>query len=290
MSKKNILSGKNRHNTPDPQADVGLNTAHAEPMLSQQKYIRQIVHDINNYLMVMQIYCDTLAENLPANADTQHVTAMQQNIKMIAATLHELSSPKPVDKPNSMMSISAFWDYLQTQKKFISLICGEQAKIEFLHKGPSVVDGPQGDSKLDLSDDSQLKIVFQEKLFHRVLMQILRNSVEAFLVFAQHNRTLEKSPNGAKSDILTVQFWLEVRESRLLLHIKDNGPGFKMGGEKKVLLEGISTKSGENRGYGLPAALRLVELWGGELHIFPQKDEQFPGAHLYLSFPILATL
>lgn len=275
---------------PEPHAASALNTSHVEPMLSQQKYIRQIVHDINNYLMVMQIYCDSLAENLPANADTQHITAMQQNIKMIAATLHELSSPKPVDKPNSMMSISAFWDYLQTQKKFISLICGEQAKIEFLYKGPSVVDGLQSDATLGLSDNSQVKIVFQEKLFHRVLMQILRNAVEAFLVFAQYRRTLEKSSNGVKSDNLTVQFWLEVHESRLLLHIKDNGPGFKKGDEKKVLLEGISTKSGENRGYGLPAALHLVELWGGELHIFPQKDEQFPGAHLYLSFPIIARL
>ncbi len=254
-----------------------------------EKYLRQIVHDLNNFLMILQIHCDKMAENLDErDVNRKQIALMHENIKMISSIVQELTHSRTMHENKTIFSVYDFWTYLKTQHPFLALICGENAILEF---NEDIISGGAALSVHRILTEKPewhgKQIQFFKALLRRVFMQILRNAVEAFLR-SSDTSSQTKAENLLNSAAqLHINLQLEVTEQQLLLHIKDNGPGIDKAVEQNIFSEGFSTKSGVARGYGLPAASQLVQLWDGELvHVTDPKQQQ-SGAHFCISFPFV---
>ena len=70
----------------DPKKVVAFRTT------SRGKYLRQIVHDLNNFLMVLQIRCEQLEGFVRENNEAQkQLVLVNENITMISNIVDELS-------------------------------------------------------------------------------------------------------------------------------------------------------------------------------------------------------
>ena len=252
-----------------------------------QRYLKQIIHDLNNFLMILHIHCDNLEASLSGRTkDLKQLALMQENIKMISIVIQELAQPRTTRIDTSRMSVLGFWEYLKSQKPFLTLICGENACIELVQNEKNT--GVAVES-IAATTYRHRAVYFHEKLLRRVFMQLLRNAVEAFLR-AQNNEKFKADASAAmtgqalQNPSLKLKLQLEIDSQHLLLHIIDNGPGITPGAEQKIFTEGFSTKEGMDRGFGLPAATHLVRLWGGELMLLPSAGQK-TGAHFCISFP-----
>ena len=116
---------------------------------------------------------------------------------------------------------------------------------------------------------SQRRIFIHLNFFRRVIMQLLRNSAEASFRDADHypaSFAVGKTSRGMSHRGEVMRISLEIDDSSdlfLVLRVSDNGPGISEAVKTQMSRPGFSTKSGSNRGYGLPAAQALAEVWGG---------------------------
>ena len=90
---------------------------------SRGKYLRQIVHDLNNFLMVLQIRCEQLEGFVRENYEAQkQLVLVQENITMISDIVDELSDNEIVMIKDVQMSPQGFFQYLGTQIDSLRLV------------------------------------------------------------------------------------------------------------------------------------------------------------------------
>lgn len=127
--------------------------------------------------------------------------------------------------------------------------------------------------------DFKLNIIlnFQEKLpfvrinkihIMQVLLNLARNSIEAL-----------KNSNVALPQ-LSIETQLHLK--KIIVHVRDNGPGIPPKYMKKVLITYFTTKS-TGTGVGLALCKTLVENHGGKLKVHPNKSQ---GAWFSFTLPI----
>ena len=103
--------------------------------------LRQISHDLNNYLTILMIHCDELKESLSETEQRRtHFELLHDNLRLAASIVHELSFPArghpasahPANAhPDTYMSQGAFHAFLKKQKAVWNLLTGGAMKIEF---------------------------------------------------------------------------------------------------------------------------------------------------------------
>ena len=288
---------KNPHLIAQKKADTNLGHLGPEQVVasrtpSRGKYLRQIVHDLNNFLMVLQIRCEQLEGFVRENYEAQkQLVLVQENITMISDIVDELSDNEIVMIKDVQMSPQGFFQYLGTQIDSLRLVCREVAELRLLdtdRKTTMPVRHPDY-GHIALADESKnARISFHEKLLRRVLMQLIRNVIETAPV--EQIGLRQSDEQGNLPARLFVSFQLELTDTHLNLHITDTGPGIAKQHISQIFEEGFTTKAGENRGFGLLTAKNYVELWNGRLElvrsISAQDSDDSTGTHFQISSPL----
>ncbi len=131
------------------------------------------------------------------------------------------------------------------------------------------------DITLDL-DDQLDKVSLIKEDFTRVIINLCNNAFDAMRV---------KSQMGLKAyqPRLTVQ--TKIEKDRILISVKDNGPGIPEGIKDKVLQPFFTTKKGtEGTGLGLSITHDIVKAHGGQLMVESIEDK---GSEFKITLPYL---
>ncbi len=95
----------------------------------------------------------------------------------------------------------------------------------------------------------------------QVLVNLLVNAAAA----------LDDAPNGRPPQI---RIWMEMRDGRAVLHVKDNGPGISADAMRHVTDPFFTTRPvGQGMGLGLSICHAIVENHGGKLTIESKEGE-----------------
>jgi len=217
--------------------------------------MRQLTHDLNNYLTILIIHFEQLQGELSARPDLQkRIDLLADHLKSVVSIGLELQEPIAQPPPVVLFAPTDFLRLVRDQLTMLRLLAGEG--IELSLRRPAEL--PAG------------SISVIPDYFKRALIQLVRNSVEALL---EH----EKHPDGQAR----ITLWLTQQHGQLLLHIQDSGPGIAADIHDTLFDPGISTRPGRLRGHGLPAVQRLAAFWQGAISFNPPSK----GAHFSLSFP-----
>ncbi len=224
--------------------------------------LRQISHDLNNYLTILMIHCDELQESLSATEKRRtHFELLHDNLKLAASIVKELSFPAET-KPATLMSSQAFFAFLHEQKAVWTLLTGGAMQI---------------DLSLSVKLDDTVFVRIIQNYAKRACMQIVRNAAEAIFTDA--------GPDTIDKDLPCLSVWLKSDGTLLWLHFQDNGPGVLNNLVGHLFEAGATSHDNQFRGYGLRSARKLVHLWGGELR-YHHSDDTAAGAHFSMSFPL----
>ena len=196
----------------------------------QDIYIRGIVHDVNNNLMVIMGACDQL-ENLsqPVIDISTELNLIRTHLHYASSQLRDLVNSQQMDKP-MVMTQEQLNHFLNSTLASLSLIAGEKARIEL---GSTVILVP---------------VHVHRKLLFKVLLQLIRNIVETEVLLPL-----------ALISVRQVEQWCEIS-------VADNGPGIVGVDPQDIFKPGVTTrgKEGDGRGYGLSTVARAVDDWGGQ--------------------------
>ena len=89
-----------------------------------------------------------------------------------------------------------------------------------------------------------------------VVSILLENAIEALTV----------SPDPAANTEKSVLVETLLRDSKILIHVRDTGPGLPMDIVESIFQDGVSTK-GRNRGFGLSYARTCISKYGGKVYL-----------------------
>ena len=224
--------------------------------------LRQISHDLNNYLTILMIHCDELQESLSATEKRRtHFELLHDNLKLAASIVKELSFPAET-KPATLMSSQAFFAFLHEQKAVWTLLTGGAMHIDM-------------SLSAELEDAVFVRVI--QNYAKRACMQIVRNAAEAIFTDA--------GPDTVDRGLPCLSVWLKGDGTMLWLHFQDNGPGVLNSLVGHLFEAGATSHDNQFRGYGLRSARKLAHLWGGEVR-YHHSDENAAGAHFSMSFPL----
>ena len=224
--------------------------------------LRQISHDLNNYLTILMIHCDELKSDFSDSEQRRaRIDLLQDNLRLAASIVNELSFPHD-RQASDFMSLESFFQFLNTQRAVWNLLTGGAMQINL-------------DMSFEMPASQQIQIV--PNYAKRALIQLVRNSAEA----AFSNSEAAEDPILASSSP-SLDIWFEIQHSEILLHMQDNGPGIPPYLKNSLFEPGNSSRDGRQRGHGLSSASQLAALWGGSIDYVDSTI----GAHFSLSFPI----
>jgi len=115
--------------------------------------------------------------------------------------------------------------------------------------------------------EEEIKCCIDPEQFRQVVLNILRNSVQAL-------------PEGGRIDVYSELLHLD-REDQVILKVADNGEGMSPDTQKKLFTPFFTTKDG-GTGLGLPTVKKIVEAHKGNVEI---ESELESGTTVRVSFP-----
>ena len=83
--KKQSSSHRNERSDDMPHSHIDAARTHAAKLPATGNYLRQVIHDLNNFLMVLHIRCDQLESFVMDNYEARkQLVLVQENITMIS--------------------------------------------------------------------------------------------------------------------------------------------------------------------------------------------------------------
>lgn len=120
--------------------------------------------------------------------------------------------------------------------------------------------------RITLNVPNDLYIKGNSSKLKQVLINIIKNSIEAFQVDGQ------------------IQIWAYAKQEKVYIHIKDNGEGIEPAQLIKLGEPYYSTKT-KGTGLGLMITFRIIEAMQGNIEF---KSQRYTGTEVILSFPSIA--
>jgi signal transduction histidine kinase len=130
-----------------------------------------------------------------------------------------------------------------------------------------------GEIELVNAVPADFEIVADREQMFRVLINLIRNGVEAF-------ESAGAAPGRPKR--ITVQGWRGKREA--VIEVVDTGPGVPVRARAKLFIPFSSNRSGGS-GLGLVIAADLVRGHGGAIMLVPGANEEGSGATFRITLP-----
>jgi len=220
--------------------------------------VAKINHDMRNMLASAQLLSDRLAnadDPLVQRLAPKLVPTLDRAIRFCQATL---TYGRAVDDPPKPACFSLFGLVNEVMEMVRLEAPGE---IEFVNEAPA-----------------DFEIVADREQMFRVLMNLIRNGVEAF-------ESTGVEPGRPKR--ITVQGWLDNREA--VIEVVDTGPGVPVSARTTLFIPFSSNRSGGS-GLGLVIAADLVRGHGGAIVLVPGANEEGFGAKFRITLPQPAAL
>lgn len=216
---------------------------------------KQVAHEIKNPLTPMKLTLQHLLR-LKAENKLDQKDALE---KPILSIIHQVDTLSEIA---SSFSTFAKMPLPQNQELDFRAVVNECVSLFSTRE----------DLHLEFDDDipegSSSKIMGDEKLYGRVISNLIINGIQAV-------------PEGKKP---MIQICLNYEKKGMIqLAIKDNGKGIDDDLKEKVFLPNFSTKS-DGSGLGLAIAKRGVETAGGKIWFKTSKNS---GTVFYLLFPLI---
>lgn len=245
---------------------------------SWHKLFRVITHEIMNFIAPINSLSQTLSKiYLEEDSQKPCTTITDKNIKdtikglkvineMSNGLMHfvdnyrELSKiPKPVIKQIDII------DWFTHLKTFILEIIKNKA------------------IGLELKLENNLNHIYSdEKLLNQVIMNLVKNSIDAFNV-ENHSKNQKESNN--KNDLEKKrEYQIKIRgytseKGKLIIEVNDNGKGMSKEELEKVFVPFFTTKDHGN-GIGLSISKQIIKALGGTMHV---HSEEFKGTKVIIS-------
>ena len=222
--------------------EARLSSVHRE----DDDYLREVVHDVNNNLMVIMAGCDRLELTDKKHDRDEIIQNIRAHIHSVSRLLNNLCGGGDEDKP-VVMTQEELESLLKGIIPSLILVSTEKANIEI---GP-VITKP---------------VLINTLLLHRILLQLIRNIAEV----------CHEDPTAFIS-ARQIEGWCEVS-------VADNGPGLDLAPEE-VFKPGVTSKKDQaRRGYGLSAVAHAVKSWGGEYGVEDLASGK--GCRFWVRFPL----
>ena len=149
-----------------PAATELQESAFASLFTGQESYIdlRQISHDLNNYLTILMIHCDELRSEFTVNEQRRaRFELLHDNLRLAASIVNELTAPENT-QPVDIVSFETFVSFLHDQETVWNLLTGGAIKIYM---------------NTDLQQTADINIHIITNYAKRALIQLVRNAAEA---------------------------------------------------------------------------------------------------------------
>ncbi len=193
-----------------------------------------VAHEINNPLGVMLCYTDIIKENNKSNTeiidDIEVVERHAKNCRRIVADLLDFahSSGTQIDKQYTSIN--------ETVENVLDMVHQQFQKMEI--------------TLTSSLDDNLPGCLVDSRRMKQVFLNLIMNSIQA---------------TGRKGNI---SITTRAENNRILIEIKDDGPGINKDIQKKIFDPFFSTKEpGQGTGLGLSVSYGIVREHGGEIKI-----------------------
>jgi nitrogen fixation/metabolism regulation signal transduction histidine kinase len=227
--------------------------ASTEKESAWREMAKQVAHEIKNPLTPMKLTLQHLLR-----LDQEGMLQDQQKLRKSLETLiHQ------VDALSGIASSFSTFAKMPLPKNELMNFKAVLTQVLELFKNDKRV-------QLDFLDDSyteEINIMGDDKLFGRVIANLIINGIQA----AQPG----KAPH--------IKIWLWMTEQSVFLEIADNGKGIPQELKDKIFIPNFSTKS-TGSGLGLAIAKSGVETAGGKIWF---DSEVGKGTTFYLTFPLV---
>lgn len=204
-----------------------------------------ITHEMNQPLTAIRSYADNAQiliernREKDAQSNLREISSLCERLGGITGQLKVFSRKTPSDKAPVCLATVI--------KDTLTLL-----------KNSQKIDGVAIHNTLDNDQDlSQLRVLAEPVRLEQVLLNILRNALEAI-----ENRDKP-------------QIWISVeqKEKRLALHVSDNGPGLKPEHLTRIFDPFFTTKKvGKGLGLGLSISSRIIQDFDGVLKVENMKN------------------
>ena len=261
--------------------------------------LRQISHDLNNYMTILLINIDQLREDLQETGDQalnetrqrqeerlKRLDLLSQTLRAASDVVHELTSPPEQAQVLEQFSYSALHHLLDSHLPVLQILAGEAISISLepmpetmmaetmmpeTMMAETMMAVPQASSAQQAS--AQVHLI--PSFLKRCLIHMVRNSAEAIYAcpFAlaqtpEHHFTLK----------------LSIQDTGFVLLVGDTGPGVPASLKPTLFEPGVSSEAPSlsssftdaARGYGMSAVAAMVQAWNGSVCLSEDCEEAEP--------------
>ena len=216
---------------------------------------RKIAHEIKNPLTPIQLTIDNLRSKYLKNFDKVEKNKFETNLKIILGQIKQIEQlvnefsdfarmPKPLLKKNDLVIL------FKNNIKLINKLDNE-TKITLLCK------------------KKELIFEFDYEQINRAIFNVIKNSVESIKE--------KRSKNIDFKGIINIE--IVKRRDYIIIHIKDNGVGFKTNLKNELIKPYYTTKK-NGSGLGLSIVNKIITDHNGSLKLFNYNN----GAKIQLTF------
>ncbi|MDC8786127.1 sensor histidine kinase [Roseateles koreensis] len=258
---------------------------HSEKMASLGRLVAGVAHELNNpisfvlgnvhalarYLQRLRSYLDAVHQG--ASPEAQAALRVKLRIDHLLADLPSLIE-------GTLEGAQRTTDIVGSLKRFSAMDRDARAPValhEVIEQSVHWISkGAAPDFELHWQPDPSCMVMGNAGQLQQVLMNLLQNALDAATAAG-------RSP---------VQVWIRTEkqqvdgQERLLLHLRDNGPGIAEAHLSRIFEPFFTTKPvGKGTGLGLSISYGLVEQHGGHLSVHNAAQG---GAEFVLSLPLAA--
>ena len=284
--------------------------------------LRQISHDLNNYMTILLINIDQLREDLQETGDQalnetrqrqeerlKRLDLLSQTLRAASDVVHELTSPPEQAQVLEQFSYPALYHLLDSHLPVLQILAGEAISISLEPMAETMMAVPHASSTQKASaqeasaQEESAQVHLIPSFLKRCLIHMVRNSAEAIYAcpFA-----LAQTPEH--HFILK----LSIQDTGFVLLVGDTGPGVPASLKPTLFEPGVSSEAPSLsssftdavRGYGMSAVAAMVQAWNGSVCLSEDCEEAVPafaraspngsqnkscasskGAHFQITFP-----
>lgn len=218
-----------------------------------QKLMRVLRHEILNSVTPIRLLAGNLAENLGTEMSAREIDELRTGMDAIHRRASGLS--RFMDAYSNLYRVPELELTLCNSAELIQRVVSTYSE-QFNNKGINV--------SVDLPADEAIIISMDERLIEQVLINLVKNALEALQNTEKPKIILSAERNTDES----------------ILKVRDNGPGIPADQLDHIFIPFYSTRE-EGSGVGLSFAQHIMRLHGGRIHV---SSGTGPGSEFLLIF------
>jgi len=277
--------------------------------LGRTEMVDTLLHNIGNAINSVTTGIGTLQENLTMNKLTRHLASLANAIREHQGDFTDYVKNNPQGQKVAPFILALSDDFAKRDDELARIvnrvyeraqhiadiirtekvISGKGIYRKYINLRKALEDATnvlqesikKRGIEFIIDCDSNLKeIVIQESQFHQMLINLVKNSIEAIdeLSFVRRD-----SSSNSENVIYTIKVRCYVENSHLILEVTDNGIGIDKDKQEIIFRPGYTTKD-SGSGLGLHSVANFIKGCDGQ--IFPLSDGIGKGTTMQVVIPM----